>query len=201
MDIIRYLAPGEASWKDLLDTWILQGKNGKTIYPEGRRIVAHNLSTREKAAILARIPKPAQYIKDCLRAFWKLNLKPKPNSLAGLASESPWHSHRFQPTGVPNHVRSYCKHVLQITQFSDFIDRNTEMPFTRLDWRNFVDKLETKKNGVAPTGADIITKGDAIYDIQMQIPPHFWAEIGATEAVDPKKGAEVSARREGHLPY
>ena len=25
----------------------------------------------------------------------------------------------------------------------------------------------------------------------MQIPLHFWAEIGATEAVDPKKGAEV----------
>jgi hypothetical protein len=39
--IIRYLQPGEAAWKHILDEFLLKNKSGTdTQYPEGRAIVA-----------------------------------------------------------------------------------------------------------------------------------------------------------------
>jgi hypothetical protein len=42
---VRYLEPGEASWKHLLDSLILYDKKGERLnYPEGRCIILHKNS-------------------------------------------------------------------------------------------------------------------------------------------------------------
>jgi hypothetical protein len=92
--VFRYVAPGEAEWKKIWDEYVLKDKQGKTRYPEGRTVVFQNLSVRQKAKIISSFPKGAKYAKACLRAFWALRITPQGNQ--GIASESPWYSHRVQ---------------------------------------------------------------------------------------------------------
>ena len=62
--IVRYLQPGEAAWKQILDEFILKNKSGReTQYPEGRAIVTMNLTSAQKKAILDRLPTKARYWK------------------------------------------------------------------------------------------------------------------------------------------
>ena len=85
--MIRYLQPGDAAWKQILDHFILYDRKGNLRYPEGRGILLMNLSTRQKTAILASIPKGAEYMKACIREFWKLRIRPV--GLDGVGTESP----------------------------------------------------------------------------------------------------------------
>ena len=94
--ITRYVAPGEAAWKTVLDSFLLYDKRGKNIYPEGRQILFMNLNMRQKAKMLDRLPRKAEYMRGCLTKFWKLKIAPDPNSWKGVESESPWHGHRFR---------------------------------------------------------------------------------------------------------
>ena len=50
------MAPGEAAWKTVLDSFLLYDKRGKRIYPEGRQILFMNLNMRQKANMLDRLP-------------------------------------------------------------------------------------------------------------------------------------------------
>ena len=74
--MIRYLQPGEAAWKQILDQFILYDKKGKMRYPEGRGILLMNLSDAQKTAIITSIPKGAEYMRACIREFWKLRIRP-----------------------------------------------------------------------------------------------------------------------------
>ena len=73
--IIRYLNPSNSSWKKILDSYILY-QNGQLKYPEGRAIVMCNLSNKEKKDMLQKIPKSSNYIRTCLKEFWRFDLKP-----------------------------------------------------------------------------------------------------------------------------
>ena len=112
---VRYLEPGEAAWKRLLDSLILYDKKGERLnYPEGRSIILQNLSTREKANMISKLPKKATYIKACFRQFWKLKLVPKTDTTAGIGTESPWHGHRVHISVTNQQRHCYCKHVLHV---------------------------------------------------------------------------------------
>ncbi len=144
MNVTFLPEPGEAAWKRLLDSLILYDKKGERLnYPEGRSIILQNLSTREKANVISKLPEKATYIKSCFRQFWKLKLAPKTDTTAGIGTESPWHGHRVQ-ISVTNQQRHYCKHVLQITQFSDCMDRDTNRPFSRFEWKRIVKRMHRK---------------------------------------------------------
>jgi hypothetical protein len=59
---LRYVEPGDAAWKTLVDSFILMDKKGDRVnYPEGRTIILQNLSTAEKSRVLSTLPKKAQY--------------------------------------------------------------------------------------------------------------------------------------------
>jgi hypothetical protein len=45
---LRYLHPAESSWKDIMDTFLLEHKSGEIKYPEGRSIIIMQLSTYQK---------------------------------------------------------------------------------------------------------------------------------------------------------
>ena len=55
---LRYVEPGDAAWKTLVDSFILMDKKGDQVnYPEGQTIILQNLSTAEKSRMLATLPK------------------------------------------------------------------------------------------------------------------------------------------------
>ena len=173
--IVRYLDPSESSWKDIIDEYILKYTKGKIKYPEGRGIVMQKLSVREKARILANFPKKCEYFKACLREFWKLKIEPT-DRLEGISTESPWHGHTWQ-SDAPNHVRAYAKHMLHITRFADFMNRDTRRPFKLTDWRKFVERSERRKHGIDPTNLTVIQRADEIMAVQRAIPRKVWVAL------------------------
>ena len=73
---VRYLHPGNSSWKDLVDHILLHNPGtGELIYPEGRGILLANLTPAKENRMIARIPAKATYLRACLRAFWELGLR------------------------------------------------------------------------------------------------------------------------------
>ena len=189
--ITRYVAPGEAAWKTVLDSFLLYDKKGKNIYPEGRQILFMNLNMRQKAKMLDRLPRKAEYMRGCLTKFWKLKIAPDPNSWKGVESESPWHGHRFRAS-APHFFKEYAKDVLDVHQFSDFINRDTNRPFTFQNWKDFVETLHEKKRGIAPPYRDVIERAHMMMNIQRRIPQALWREVQKPkEPVDIKPGVDV----------
>ena len=89
--IICYLQPGEAAWKYVLDEFILKNKQGSALqYPEGRSIVAMNLTDAQNAAILTKLPSKAHNSKECLKAFWNPGKRRRSSSGRGGASTRKW---------------------------------------------------------------------------------------------------------------
>jgi hypothetical protein len=73
---LRYLHPGEAGWKQIVDHFLLYDSRGGLKYTEGRGIIISKLTPYEKMKIVKDIPKTAGYLRKCLRAFWKFKLQP-----------------------------------------------------------------------------------------------------------------------------
>ena len=146
----RYLQPGEAAWKHILDNFILRNKAGtKVQYPEGRAIVALNLTQAQKKAILDRMPTKALYWKECLTAFWKLKMVPEHYGWKACANESPWHGYRTEHIrrGLSFKDIQYFKSTLKVLQFADFFNKDNNKRFTRQEWRKFVDRMERAQSG------------------------------------------------------
>ena len=109
------MQPGEAAWKHVLEDFLLKDKQGSKLqYPEGRSIVAMNLTNAQRAAMLKKLPKKAHFWKECLKAFWKLNFAPAYKGWEGYASESPWHGHRTEAVrnGLDYRTIQYFKNTL-----------------------------------------------------------------------------------------
>ena len=179
---VRYLDPTQSAWKEIVDEFILKDKKGKVKYPEGRDIILQKLSVREKARILANFPKGCEYIKVCLREFW--NLKIEPIGKEGIATQSPWHGHVWQ-SAAPNHVRAYAKHMLRITRFADFMNRETRRPFTRRDWIRFIERAERRKHGVDPDNLMVMRRADEIKQVQDGIPRQVWVALLRQYTIEP----------------
>ena len=188
--ILRYIQPGEAAWKTMMDTFILRDKHGKERYPEGRTVLLQDLSVRQKAKIINGIPKGAKYMRQALREFWRIKIKPKKGCKRGIQSESPWYGHRFK-AGVPNDVMMYCKNTLRVWQMSDFMNKDTNKPFTYMEWRDWVERIEEENTGVTPDNLHIIQKADDIYAIQKRIPKWVWKELKKDYTTEPKAGKRV----------
>ena len=194
--VVRYLDPSEVEWKKLWDSFILYDSRGRLLYPEGRAILIHKLSTREKNGILKRFPKKAYYARACLTEFWKLKIKPEKENYAGVGSESPWHSHRL-PIETTRSQRRYYSETLDVTQWSDFMDGDTGELFTENQWRWMVKELEKKATGVEPHNDTIISRAQEMCAIQNLIPDEMEWELKKEFETTPKKDAEVYLCRAG----
>ena len=181
--VLRYLDPSKSSYKTLIDSFILYDKRRNCKYPEGRQIILQNLSVRERANMLSALPKTATYIKECFREFWKLNIRSAPDTWEGIGSESPWHGRRMKIDDVHDTWRTYFKHTLEIWQWSDFMNKDTNRLFTRGEWRDFVERLEKKHHNRTPTNLEIIENADAIVNIQKQIPREARLELRKAHTV------------------
>jgi len=202
--IIRYVQPGDAAWKRILDGFLLTDKKGTSLkYPEGRSIVLMKLTNTQKAAMLKKLPKKALYWKECLKAFWKLNFTPDYKGWEGYAAESPWHGHRTEDVrhGLDYRTIQYFKSTLKVTQMADFMNQDTNSRFTRREWRQFVDRMERASTGRTPDNYRVAEMGDAIYYASKNIPRAARQELKKTIETNIDDDARVYLERgEASIP-
>ena len=197
--IVRYLQPGEAAWKHILDNFVLRNKAGTEVqYPEGRAIVAMNLTQAQKKAILDRMPTKALYWKECLTAFWKLKMVPEHYGWKACANESPWHGYRTEHIrrGLSFKDIQYFKSTLKVLQFADFFNKDNNKRFTRQEWRKFVDRMErAQSGGRRPNDLQAADKGDLIHRISRRIPPEARKEVQKTTMIDTEDDTKIYIER------
>ena len=66
------------------------------------------------------------------------------------------------------------------------MNQDTNLPFTRLDWYEFIEKFEEKRTGVLPTVEWVIDRQEAIFKVQRQIPTWIWDELKKDYTTVPK---------------
>ena len=122
--VLKYIQPGYASWKHVLDAMILQDRKRHEKFIEERSILFCELARRDKMRILKGIPRKAIYIKRCIYAFWELKLELDESRFDSLSGESPWRSPRVQ-VQLPKPTQKYMSTTLEVTQFSDLVKKET----------------------------------------------------------------------------
>ena len=139
--ITRYVDAADSQWKNLLDTFVLYDQRGRRRFPEGRGIFYANISKYDQYAILKNIPRRAVYIKECIRAHFKLeiqpNLQPHEDMPDTLPSEPFFRSHRFN-LGIPKKDQEYYYTKLGISRMADLIHPKTRMIRTPQQWAHLV---------------------------------------------------------------
>ena len=53
---------------------VMVDKQGYDKFPEGRNIFFCRMTPADKLRLMRGVPRKAVYIKECIKAFWKLNL-------------------------------------------------------------------------------------------------------------------------------
>ena len=143
--ITRYVDPSTSQWKDLLDHMLLRDKQAQPKYPEGRGILFSRLSKGEKYDLLRTIPKRASYVKDCIRAHFKLGLAQHidPEEVStSLPAEPLWRNHRFTlPVDRP--TMKYYHLTLNLRQLVDIIHPRTRRIRTADQWRALIKRKDT----------------------------------------------------------
>eukprot|EP00966_Prymnesium_polylepis_P060007 1392005-Prymnesium_polylepis.1 len=57
------------------------------------------------------------------------------------------------------------------------MNKDTNRPFTRNEWRAFVTELHGEHYGIEPTGVEIIDWARFIYEVQKKITREIWVEL------------------------
>ena len=74
--VVRYLHPADSQWKRVLDQLLLRNKRtGKSTHGEGRQTLICRLTSSQKTALMKNLPTKATYIKNAIRAFWRLGIE------------------------------------------------------------------------------------------------------------------------------
>ena len=97
---------------------------GRLILGGERELLMCPLTRGDKYQLLKQLPRRATYIKECLKAHWKVGYKLDENERYdhdGMGAENIWHSHRFHITCI-RRIRWYMVNVLVVTQVSDIMN-------------------------------------------------------------------------------
>ena len=136
--ITRYVDPSDSTWKRILDEIILKDRHGKEAHStKGRGVLFANLTTYDKTKILKSLPKRATYIKECLKAHWRLNLTQDALSIDGIHSEPLWRNHRFHFQGVDAREERSLARNLNLRSLSDILNHRRK-PRTRKEWMHYI---------------------------------------------------------------
>ena len=104
------------------------------------------MTPADKLRLMRGIPKKAVYIKECIRAFWKLNLKQDLSNEEHMRAEPFWHNARFRLDATPRERNSYST-VLDVQIIGDVFDASTNEPRTKENWKEWIHYLYTKYEG------------------------------------------------------
>ena len=174
--ILRYLDPSVAAWKQVLDALLFQDDKGNDVRGGGRAIVISNTTRYQKLKMLACLPKRATYIKNCLSAFWRLNITQSPEAEASPSAEGLWFNHSF-PVAVGHHDRKYFVNTLGILRVADVIDYDTGRLITRERWKEWILQLHCDTHRTVPSESLIAEKEEKLYNIIAQIPQRYLEQV------------------------
>ena len=129
--ILKYVVnPSKAAWKDVLDEMLLyehKADDNNVMQhtpkePEGRAILFYPLQRGFSRNRLTRtLPPKAKYIRECLSAHWRLNMKRDLSTLDGIQWEPIWHNERFE-IKASNALRLLLGKTVGIKRIIDFIN-------------------------------------------------------------------------------
>ena len=169
--ILKYAAhPSKASWKSLLDDLMLVDKQGYDKFPEKRAILMYPMSRKDKMRLLRGLPKRATYIRQCLYAHWRIELKQDLSQTDHIGTESLWHNARFK-IHTDKATERYFSSTIETLSISDVLDGQTNQPFTNAEWRSFIDDLHQENAETVPTPQFLRTQIQKIQSIVQQVPP------------------------------
>ena len=146
--ILRYAAdPATSSWKNLLDSLLLEDGEGRIKFTEGRSIFFCPLKFNHRLKLLADLPKKAHYIRACIKSFWSLNITQDlnhPRSIEHVGAESPWLNPRLSDAHATHANRRYYGSVISLIMLSDIMDKQTNQPFDFKQWKYWINKLDAE---------------------------------------------------------
>ena len=130
------------------------------------------MTPADKVRFMRGVPKHATYIKDCIRSFWKLQLKPALGNVTNIRSESFWHNHRFQVKATVRERNSFST-ILEVRDLGDVFDSATNQLRTRENWALWVQEKYTEEEGrdaPASSGTFFRQEADRLYTLTQSIP-------------------------------
>ena len=139
--VTRYIAPGDAGWKHLWDTFLLRDVEGRSkfSYP-GRGILFARLDNKDRKRLLKGVPQGAKYLRDCVTKHLKLALEQDKTVFESVAAEPIWHNHRFMLTNVSKKKCMWYAERLDLRRMSDLLDKGTSKLRTLTQWRRYVQQ-------------------------------------------------------------
>ena len=196
--ILKYLHPAHSTWKTLLDAMLLKDDDGRLLLGGGREILMCPLSRADKYRLLKRLPRRATYIKECLRAHWRVGYELDKYDYFdhdGIGAENLWHNHRFS-VQCNGKVRWYMVNVLDVTKISDVVDRETGRPFDEAGWRVWVEHYHRDHLCVVPKPKEVEARVSQMMAILDQVPEEVMEEVCDAQGYSPKDGELVCLMHE-----
>ena len=190
--VLRWVMPpdrDECAWKHVLHHMVLVDRKGYDKFPEGRNILFCRMTPADKLRLMRGIPKKAIYLKDCIRAFWKLNLKQDLTNERHMRAESFWHNARFALNSTPGERKSFST-VLDVQIIGDIIDSSTNAPRSIENWSVWVRELYTEHaeniGEPAPSEGQIDSLTRRMHDLAAQVPQHVISAVQKQANETPK---------------
>ena len=199
--ILRWIMPpdrDECAWKHVLHHMVLVDKQGYDKFPEGRNIFLCRMTPADKLRLMRGVPKRAVYIKECIRAFWKLNLQQDLSDERHMRAESFWHNNRFRLDATPRERKSFST-VLDVQIIGDVFDMSTNEPRTVENWAEWARKLYTEHEEKEQQDEDIDATARRMAELVSQLPDEVVRAVQqqAGDRPTPKSGAIVALVRPG----
>ena len=191
--VLKYLHPSKSLWKSLLDVIMFRDDEGRLILGGERELLMCPLTRGDKYQLLKQLPRRATYIKECLKAHWKVGYKLDENERYdhdGMGAENIWHNHRFYVT-CNRRVRWYMVNVLDVTQVSNIMDYATKRPFTAEKWWPWIRRYHLDHLGEVPPDSLVAKRVDQMMEVAAQVPEYVIEDMEDTADHQPEDGELV----------
>ena len=193
--ILRFIRPpdeGVAMWKHVMHTMVLVDKRGHDKFPEGKAIFLCDLSIANKLRLMRGIPRKATYVKECIRAFFKLKIKPNPTVTTHMRAEPFWHNPRFTIQATVKERNAFST-IVDVHILGDIMDSSTNELRTKRNWKEWIVRKYTELDKDAPNANFARREASRMWELASQVPTAIIETIQqqANEVYHPKKGAIV----------
>ena len=152
---------------------------GNVKFTEGRAVFFCKLNKGHKTSLLSDIPKNAHYIRECIRAFWKLHITQDvehDESMRHITAESLWLNHRFS-LGATRAARLYFATTITTVTLSDIMNAAKNAPFTLKEWRAWIRKLDREYLERRVDAAFVNRQAHKIFNMINKLPPSVIAAL------------------------
>ena len=170
--VLRWAKPPDrdvCAWKHVMHHMIMVDKKGIEKFSEGSGIMFCKMTPADKVRLMRGIPKNAEYLKSCLRAFWKLGLKQDTKHTSNIRCESFWHNARFELKATPKE-RKYFSTIVDVQSLGDVIDSSTLKPRTLENWASWIRNLQENFDEEAPDENFVDEMARRITELTSKIP-------------------------------